>query len=99
MGKGLSCISKENARIFTGNVRVFKEMHKNKFSEIGLASSKGLFYERPNQFNCGHPSHKQFQFADFLSTDFTLAWGRQLQTQSYQLYHIGSYINQFTAIA
>ena len=23
-------------------------MHKTKFSEIGLASSKGLFFERPN---------------------------------------------------
>ena len=27
---------------------IFMEMHKNKFSEIGLGSSKDLFYERPN---------------------------------------------------
>ena len=38
-----------NARIFT-EMHVFSlKMHKTNFSEIGLASSKGLFFERPNQ--------------------------------------------------
>ena len=58
VGKGLSCISKENVCIFTGNaciflhfpenVCIFIKMHKIKFSEVGLVSSKGLLFERPN---------------------------------------------------
>ena len=44
-----------NARIFTGNARIFRKMcaeiAKSKFSDIGLASSKGLFFERPSKVN------------------------------------------------
>ena len=53
VGKGLSCISKENVRIFLHfheNVRIFTEMctfSKNKFSEIGLDSSKGISSKDP----------------------------------------------------
>ena len=38
-----------NVHIFTGNARIFMKMHKTKFSGIGLASSKGHFFERPNK--------------------------------------------------
>ena len=31
------------------NAHIFVKMHKTKFSDIGLASSKGLFFERPKK--------------------------------------------------
>ena len=46
----IACIFTENAHIFMDlyeNVCIFMKMHKNKFSEIGLASSKGLFTKDP----------------------------------------------------
>ena len=61
-GKGLSKMRafswkcahfKENVHIFGKCVkmRTFStENAKNKFSDIGLASSKGLFFERPNKY-------------------------------------------------
>ena len=53
----------ENACIFLvkmqGNARIFMKMHKTKFSELGLASSKGLFFQK-TQLNLA-PSARHLQ--------------------------------------
>ena len=42
----IKCAHFQKMRAFSG--KCVPKLQKNKFSDIGLASSKGLFFERPN---------------------------------------------------
>ena len=69
LSKNARIFLSENARILCKldeNVRISTKMRafsKNKFSDIGLASSKGLFFERPNKMMGQKvPVKQQFRF-------------------------------------